>query len=396
MSKKIILLVLALALSALPVSFGQADSPTIAILRFGEGLGGMTVAGAIADVLESYGFVSPEENARLQAGNDLEGENLNVYFDGAGFDFAAVNTIVESALDKNPDVLVTVSVPVAQVAAAATMEMDNPPAILFTMVNAPFEAGIAESSCIKPDHITGGELALDYGFVLSTLQLQDPSLSRVGVIYATTMVSGQHAVTQLKAAADELDIEVLEAGVASLADIPAAADGLAERGAQAFIASGDAVISSGLSIVTTTANEAGLPVFHPTLESVGLGATIGAGFSGRYLAGNSLGILLAAYLNGELDIARTAIYFDAANHIGVNVDLAEAQGVELSQAVLDEASLVYGEDGIKSLAPQLLQLYLNRGKIIPLDERQAADQEFLASLECTEEMIAEQQAALES
>ena len=109
----------------------------------------------------------------LQAGNDLEGENLNVYFDGAGFDFAAVNTIVESALDKNPDVLVTVSVPVAQVAAAATMEMDNPPAILFTMVNAPFEAGIAESSCIKPDHITGGELALDYGFVLSTLQLQE-------------------------------------------------------------------------------------------------------------------------------------------------------------------------------------------------------------------------------
>ena len=69
---------------------------------------------------------------------------------------------------------------------------------------------------------------------------------------------------------------------------------------------------------------------------------------------------------------------------------------KLSQAVLDEASLVYGEDGIKSLAPQLLQLYLNRGKIISLDERQAADQEFLASLECTEEMIAEQQAALES
>ena len=395
MSKKIILLVLALALSALPVSFGQADSPTIAILRFGEGLGALTVAGAVLDVLESYGFISAEENAQAQGGKDLEGDNLNVYFGGAGFDFAAVNVIVDDALDRNPDVLIVTSVPVAQVVAAATMDMDDPPALLFTMVNAPFEAGIAESTCIKPDHITGGELVLDYGFVLSTLLLQDPELSRVGVIYASSMVSGHHAVAQLKAAAAELDLEVLEAGVASLSDIPAAADGLVERGAQAFIASGDAITTSGLSIVTATASEVGLPVFHPSLASVTLGATIGAGFSGNYLAGNSLGVLLANYLNGELDIARTRIYFESANLIGVNVDLAEAQGVELSQAVLDEASLVYGEDGIKSLAPQLLQLYRNRGKIVPLEQRQAADAEFIASLHCTDEMIAEQQAALE-
>ena len=72
--------------------------------------------------------------------------------------------------------------------------------------------------------------------------------------------------------------------------------------------------------------------------------------------------------------------------IALNLDSAEAQGIEISSELLSQADFVL-ENGESSEAVAQLPA-------MTAEDRQAADTEFLESLHCTPEMIAEQQAAL--
>ena len=160
-----------------------------------------------------------EENRLLQERQSLEGDNLSLYLGNAGFDLPTVTLIVEAALDRGVDVLVTLSTPVTQAAAAITSDMDDPPVVLFTAVQAPYRAGIADASCIKPDHIGGAMTNTEYETVFNALRLQDPDLDSVGFVYATSLTSGEYALERITEAAMEMGIEVLDAGVSTLSDV---------------------------------------------------------------------------------------------------------------------------------------------------------------------------------
>ena len=372
------------------------DNPAIAILRFGPSDALAMTEGAILDVLESYGFITAEENRLLEARQDLEGENLTVYWDEAGFDLPTVTLIVDAALDRDLDVLVTLNAPVAQVAAVVTSDMDDPPVVLFTAVSAPYKAGIADSACIKPDHVGGAETLIEYEPVFEAFRLQDPDLNRVGFLYATSMTSGLDAYERFSAIAMEMGIEVVEAGITSVSDLAPAAESLVERGAKALFVSGDYLTAAGLPIIVFVANENGVPVFHPSMGTIFSGVTVGAGFASYYASGDNLGVILAGHLNGDIDIASTRIHIDSSNLLGINLDSAAAQNVEISEDLMKQAATVVSGGTIAQASPQVMQAVARRGKVLPLEQRRERDLAFLASLECTDEMIAEQQAALDA
>ena len=378
-------------------ALGQGDdNPAIAILRFGPSDALGITEGAILDVLESYGFITSEENRQLEERQNLEGENLSVYWGEAGFDLPTVNLIVDAALDRDVDVLVTLNAPVAQVAATVTSDMDDPPVVLFTAVSAPYRAGIADSSCIKPDHVGGAETLIEYEPVFEAFRLQDPDLNRVGFLYATSLTSGIDAHERFTAIASEIGIEVIEAGIASLSDLSAAAEGLVERGAGALFVSGDYLTAAGLPIIVWVANENSVPVFHPSMGTIFSGVTVGAGFASYDARGDNLGVILVGHLNGDIDIASTKIHVDSSNLLGINLDSANEQDVEISEDLMKRAATVVSGGTISQASPQVLQAVARRGKVLPLEQRRERDAAFLASLQCTEEMIAEQQAALDA
>ena len=142
--------------------------------------------------------------------------------------------MLEDALDQEADVLVTLGTPVTLVAVNATLEMEDPPAVLFTAVHNPFQAGIADASCIKPAHVTGSEIETSYDFVFEALQKQDPDLAIIGTIFDTSAASGVYGVDRIADFAGELGITVEAAGVTALLDLRAAAEGLIEQGAEAI------------------------------------------------------------------------------------------------------------------------------------------------------------------
>ncbi len=395
MFRKCLLILFAMTLLMAPAALGQADNPAIAILRFGP-LPNIDIAeGAILDVLESYGFISTEENRILEARRDHEGEHITIYWGDAGFDYPTLNLMLEDVLDKEVDVLLTYGATVTQTAVQITSQMDTPTPVIF--VSTPYEGGIAaEAACVKPDHVAGVSASLSYDYAFSVLLMQDPDIDRVGVIHSTSDASGRHGAQQIMESAESLGIEVHTAGVIALADLRPAANSLVDAGVGAIMLPLDTITSSGLPVITEIASDIGLPVFFPSFSAIFYGATIGAGSSPMYANGINAGRILTAHLNGDVDIARLGIGTTGEFYIGVNLDSAEAQGVEISEAVMEESIAVIESGGRRKLAPELLAVIARRGRIIPLEQRQADDQAWLASLHCTDEMIAEQQAALDA
>ena len=390
-----------LILALLPLAVAQAqDNPTIAILRFGDLSTYDVTEGALLDVLESYGFISAEENAILHSRQDLEGENIHIVFGSANFDLPTASLMLENALDYEPDALITLTTTVTQMAVNATSDMEEPPAVLFTSVYNPYAAGLAQSPCLKPDHVTGAVSSTPYQDILYLMLQHYPDIDTIGTLYDSSEAAGMAGAEEIKQIGEALGLTVLDAAVAGVDEVLLAAEGLISRGSDAFafvMPIDLRMDATGLPQVINLGSEYGIPVFHPALFSIESGATVSFGFYNYYAQGENLGRILAAYLNGDIDIATTAIIEQSSEAIGVNLDMAAEQGIEIAPDILEQADAVI-EDGETTISERV-QHEMRTGDVMPLEDRQAGDAGFLSFLEsqsCSPERIAQEQAELDA
>ncbi|MYD09700.1 MAG: hypothetical protein F4X02_06620 [Chloroflexi bacterium] len=436
MSKILIFVICVVA--ALPAqSFAQGDAnPTVAILRYGPSLSDTSLETAVIDTLLVYEWVTAEEHALLNERQDIEGEKISILWSDANYDLTNVNIIVDSALDRGADILLTLSTPVAQIALNTTLDQDAPTPILFSAVYSPYQAGLADAPCVKPAHVTGSESVPPYEEAFQVFLLQNPALSRFGVIYASNDASGIYGAERIAAIGESLGLEVESAAVTSVSDLRSATQSLANSGVEAILLPFDYTAAIGLPIIASVATDNQIPVFHPHPGSILAGATVGAGFYNFYTQGISAGLMLAAYLNGELDIATTAIDSHSGLSVGVNLDVAAALGIEIAPELVEMAEMTLeggessmsplgllrlldsmgatdevkqmaaafladvdlsemaAQSGAQQQAAAMINQMLIQGRKSP--ENLAKDRAYLDSLQCTDEMIAEQQAALDA
>ena len=397
MLKKILITAIVLAVLLLSAAAGQAaDSPTVAIIRYGTLRTFDTTEGAILDVLESYGYISAAENAHLHTRQDLQGEKLNIIWGSANFDLPTANLMLADILDQEPDVIVTLTTAITQLTINATNDMDDPPAVIFTSVYNPYEAGIVQSSCIKPAHVTGAISAASYEEVINLLIAENPQIRTIGTLYNSSETAGAIGVQEITRIASELDVMVLAVAVTEIAEINLAAEALINRDIDAIVMPIDLRTgAAGLPIIVNLANEYGIPVFHPILFSIYYGATVSTGFYHYYAQGDNVGRMLVGYLDGDIDIATTAIYEQTGSAIGVNLDMAGRQGIELSDEVIASADAVIVE-GQAEISQRVAAQLTTQGEVVPKADRQEADQAFLAQLACTPQRIAQEQAELDA
>lgn len=394
---RIIPILLSLAALLLPlVAVHAQDNPTVAILRFGSLRTFDVTEGAILDVLESYGFISSEENEVLHTRQDLVGENINIIWGSADFDLPSANLMLQTILDAEPDALVTITTSITQLALNATADMDDPPTVLFTSVYNPYEAGILQSACIKPDHVTGSLSSTPYEEILSLLLAENPDIQTIGTIFNSSEAAGVVGADEISRIGEDMGLSVLSTAVTGIDEVNLAAEGLINRGIDAFVMPIDLRTgAAGLPIIVNLGNEYGVPVFHPILFSIYYGATVSSGFYHYYAQGENVGVLLAAHLNGDIDVATTAINEQTGSAIGVNLDMAGRQGIEISQELIDQADAVIVE-GEATISDRVGAELRSQGGVIPLEDRLEADQEFLAQLHCSPERIVEEQTELDA
>jgi putative ABC transport system substrate-binding protein len=377
MFRKLIVLLFLLTLLAAPVTILAQDDdvPTVAIIRLGPLPPFEFSQQGTLDVLEAYGYV--------------DGENINLILGDAAMDVPTANLLIEDAINEDVDVIITITTPVTQAAINATLEMEDPPVVLFNTVTVPYHSGIADASCLKPDHVWGSQALPDFETVLPMVWEVDPDIERLGWIFSTSEINGVVSTEIAEPIADELGLELVIESVAETAEVGVAAEAIAGEGVDAFFIPTDSTVGNGLASILFVAEEEGIPVFFADSLQVFAGVTVGAGVS-YYQEGVDTGRVLVAYLNGDIDIATTGISQQEGTLVGVNLDTADMEDVEIPQALLDMANFVI-EDGENILEEDVLSL-----PDVSLEELQEMDAEFLEGLFCSEERIAEQEAELES
>ena len=374
----------------------DGDKPTIAFLKYAGTAPVAEATAGLLDSLEAYGYLSSAERAALNESYDLDGENINLLYRDAGFDLPSVNLMVEEVLDKGADAIVTITTQVAQIAVNATRDMEDPPAILFSLVTTPFGAGIADSTCIKPDHVTGTQPLLSFADYVPLVLVQDPDIKVIGTIETPDQPTSIIGTRLIKSIAEPLGLTVEVASAITPADVNVATEALLNKGVEAIVLSVNPLTLQGTPAVIQLTAEYGIPLYAPIIQQVYRGVTVAAGFHGFYEEGVIAARILHAHLSGDMDIADIGINQSRSFGIALNLDTAAEQGIEISEDLLGMANFVI-EDGERSegMASDVESTRLAM-QDMSLEERRAADLEFLAGLECTPEMIAEQQAALDA
>jgi putative tryptophan/tyrosine transport system substrate-binding protein len=350
----------------------QDDVPVVALIRLGPLPPFQFSQQGTLDVLAASGFV--------------DGENIRLILGDAAMDVPTANQLIEDAIDEGADVIITVTTPVSQAAVNITQDMDDPPIILFNTVTQPYAAGIAQASCIKPDHVWGSQALPDYATILPLVWEVNPDIKRLGLIYSTTEPNGVASTEIASAIAPEVGLELVIQSVAETAEVSTAAEALAGDGIDGFFIPTDSTVGNGLAAIIAVAEEEGIPVFFADSLQVFNGVTVGAGVS-YYQEGVDTGRVLVGYLRGEVDIAKTGISKQSGTLIGVNLDTAAAAGAEIPQDFLDKANFVM--EGGENTGEVLALPDVSEEEMIELDAA------FIENLQCTDEKIAEQQAELD-
>ena len=406
MKKPLLILTTLLLLLAQTGMAQPADKPTVAFLAYSHVPSSMTIQVAMLDVLQSYGFINPQDRPPMRGLMTLEEAEhspINFFRMSVNHQFELVRGMIATALDREADILVTLSPAVTFAALQATYDMPDPPAIFFADVYNLVDSGIADADCIKPDHITGLESVTHYDEIVALLLMQNPAIKTIGTIHDSSDAAGIYGAGQIAEAGESLGLTVVQAAINSLADVALAMSGLISKGVEAVLLPVDDKAANGMPIVVNIANDEGLPVYYTAIDGMPYVA-VAAGYYQFYEQGERLGALLAAYLNGELNIATTGISRLPVDSMGVILNPAAAAmvGLEFSADLQERADALYSERGGFPMFDQLsergaeglMAIFENRPEA--LEARAERDREFLASLECTAERIAEQQAELDA
>ena len=298
-----ILLLLAVAMGAFSPALGLAndDKPTIAVLTLSaQSLRGRTIEGLL-DMLAYHGYVDSEEIAGFALNEDFEGEHLDIIWRDAGFDLPTVNIMVEEALDRGADILVTLTTNVTLTAVKASLEsgIEPPPLVIFAIVTAPYTAGVAEAPCVKPSNVVGSHARVSYEDMVGLVPLLDPEADLIGSFATPARTATIIGVERIARHAAELGIDVETASWVTAADGVVGAETLIDKGVDMFVSIG---YPDSLPAIVEAANVSGIyRSSSSTMSYLPTGAHVISGFYSYYQEGQDY---------------RTHAGSQAARHIG--------------------------------------------------------------------------------
>lgn len=212
----------------------------------------------------------------LKANGYEEGKNLKLEYQNAQNDQSMLNSIAQQFASSDLDLILAIATPSAQAMASATEEIP----ILITAVTDPVEAKLVDSMDKPGGNISGTTDMNPIKEQLDLLKKLVPAAKTVGVIYNAAEVNSEVQVRIVKEEAPALGLEIVEATVASSADVLQAAQSLIGKVNAIYVPTDNMVVSAAQSVVQV-ANENKIPLISgesSVVDAGGLG-TIGINYT---------------------------------------------------------------------------------------------------------------------
>ena len=371
MTRKITLLVMVLIVGVLSLpAAAQTNLPKVGIFQF--------VSHPALDA-NRQGIIDT-----LAAGGYVDGETVELVIANGEGDIPTMNTIAENfVFDEDVDLIMAISTPALQAAYNVTSDFEEPP-ILFSSVTSPYQAGVAESPCIKPGWVTGSQALAPFEQTVPLIFEIVPDAQTVGYIYNTAEANSVANTEILVPLMEQLGLEMEIQEIANSSEVVTAAEALVSRDVEVFYVATDSTVVAGLEGLVSVANENDIPIVASDPSSGERGTVLAQGLD-YYQEGVDTGIMAIEYLDGELDIATTGISRQTGTNLVINLDAAEEQGVDVPDSLLENAGVVIEDGEVTNMQEELTD-----------EDLLAEADDFLENLQCSEEDIAEQQAELDA
>lgn len=262
-----------------------------------------------------------------------EGENLEFIYESAQGNPATAAQIAREFAGSSPDVIVPIATPSAQAAAGASRTIP----IVFSAVTDPVAAGLVASNEAPGANVTGVSDLTPVADHIALIKELVPEVKSVGFVYNPGEANSVALLDMFKAAADEQGVAIVEAMANRTADVQNAARSLVGKVEAMYVPTDNTVVSAFEAIVGV-ADENDLPLISGDTDSVSRGALAAVGFD-YYQVGLQTAEVVLRVLKGE-NAGEIPVTFASGSDLVVNKKAAEAQGVELPEALLERASKV--------------------------------------------------------
>lgn len=271
------------------------------------------------------GFQQAFTDAGLEVEFDVQNAN--------GEQATAVTIANTFGSDSDMDLVLAIATPAAQAAAQAIT--DKP--VLFTAVTDPVSAELVASNEAPGGNVTGTNDMNPVADQIELIQEIVPEAASIGIVYSSGEVNSQIQVDIAKEKAAELGIEIKEATVTAVNELPTAMQSLGD--VDAIYVPTDNMVVSGFETVVQHSEQNQIPLFAGDTATVERGAIGTLGLNYEKL-GLQTGEMAVKILTEGADPATMAVESQTEFELFISPAAAEAQGIELPQAVIDRADTV--------------------------------------------------------
>lgn len=263
------------------------------------------------------------KDALKEAGIDAEYEEQN-----ANGEISTANLIATNLVAQKVDLIYAIATPTAQAVVQAT---DSIP-VVFSAITDPESAGVIHSN------VTGVSDRVDIKQQLELLLQLDPSIKSVGVIFNSSEQNSIVQVEDLKKAAAELGIEIIERSVTQASEIPQATANLVVSSDAIYLPT-DNLVASVVNLITDKASSDGKIVFGAEGAHVEGGALITQGID-YYELGKKAGELAVEIIKNGKNPSDLELRTMELNDIVINEGTLNILGIEIPENIRSKAKLI--------------------------------------------------------
>ncbi|MCW1933055.1 ABC transporter substrate-binding protein [Pararhodobacter zhoushanensis] len=255
-----------------------------------------------------------------------------VYDEGnVNFDRSLVPQFLNRLAAADPDLMLTITTPMAQSARQILANRDFP--IVFAPVTDPVQAGLVGSWDAGAPLLTGVSNIPDLAATVAFMQSLVPGMTRLGVLYNPGDDSDTAFATRLQTLAPAQGVEVLLIGVDNANDIPQRVTSAQGR-VDALFVPASSLLQPASPAIASAAGRISMPVFSSNTQSVGDALALATFAVDFYRIGERAGDLAARILGGE-DPATIAIAVPAPEDHLIRISQRQmtALGLTLPEAL---------------------------------------------------------------
>ena len=265
----------------------------------------------------------------------LQKEGVEAVYDegNVNFDRSLVPQFLNRLAAGRPDLMLTITTPMAQSAKQILAKRDFP--IVFAPVTDPVQSGLLKSWDHGAPLLAGVSNIPDFDATLEFMKTLLPKMAKLGILYNPGDDSDTAFVKRLEAAAPRHGVQLALIGVDNANDIPQRVM-FARGNADALFVPATSLLQPAAPAIASAAARISMPVFGSNTPSVNDGHVLAAFSADFYRIGEKAGELAARLLRGADPVDIPVMVPKPEDHIlRISQRQMDALGLTLPAALKD-------------------------------------------------------------